>query len=57
MRATDELSNSQKERILHLQSELGRQNILGTKFNQLEFEQLSIELIEVKHTLAYNATP
>ncbi|OMD73269.1 hypothetical protein BSK48_05210 [Paenibacillus odorifer] len=47
----DELSKSQKERILHLQSELERQNILGAKFNQAEFEQLSIELIGVKHTL------
>lgn len=47
----DELNCAQKETISHLQSDLKRQNGLSSRFNQVEFEQLTSELREVKQTL------
>ncbi|OZQ62771.1 hypothetical protein CA600_21140 [Paenibacillus sp. VTT E-133280] len=47
----EELNYAQKETISHLQSELERQNVLISEFNQGEFEQLSNELRGVKQTL------
>ncbi|MEK4038902.1 hypothetical protein MHH49_15330 [Paenibacillus sp. FSL F4-0122] len=47
----DELNNAQKETISHLQSELERQNDQISKFNQMEFEQLTSQLREAKQTL------
>ncbi|AIQ37635.1 hypothetical protein R50345_25220 [Paenibacillus sp. FSL R5-0345] len=47
----EELNYAHKETIFHLQSELERQNILISEFNQGEFVELSNELRGVKQTL------